>query len=114
MNQQHEYSSQGYSVKSNGKLKIVRLLIEKGANVSARDKTHSTPLHLASSSGMPEITRLLIKHGANVKAQDRGHRTPLHLASSWVSGKNYVTSIRTGLISMNRMTASTRLIAKPT
>jgi ankyrin repeat protein len=68
-------------------MKIVQLLIEKGANVSAQDETRSTPLHLASSSGIPEITRLLINHGASVTAQDQTHRTPLHLASSWVSAK---------------------------
>lgn len=111
MKQQHEYSSQGYSVKSNGKAKIVRLLIKEGANVSAQDKTHSTPLHMASSSGIFEITRLLIKHGASVEAQDQAQRTPLYLASSWVSAKNYVTPVRPGLISTNRTTASTEFIA---
>jgi ankyrin repeat protein len=36
---------------SRAKVEIVRLLIEKGAEVTAKDKSLSTPLHLASSLG---------------------------------------------------------------
>ena len=74
-----------YRVKSREKAKIVRLLIEHGVAVTAKDEMDETPLHLASSSGVPEIARLLIEHGADVTARDQRHRTPLHLASSWVS-----------------------------
>lgn len=69
---------------SKEKAEIVRLLIEKGADVTARDENHSTPLHLASSSGFLESVRLLLEHGARVAVQDRCCRTPLHLASAWV------------------------------
>jgi ankyrin repeat protein len=65
----------------------VRLLIEHGADVNAKDKSHSTPLHLASSKGSYEIVELLIEHGADVSAQDESDRTPLHHVSSWVSAR---------------------------
>jgi ankyrin repeat protein len=62
----------------------VRVLLEHGADVTARDDTYSTPLHLASSSDSPETVELLIGHGASVNAQDGNHNTPLFLAlSSW-------------------------------
>ena len=65
----------------------MRLLIDHGADVKARDDTGSTPLHMASASGIPELVQLLIEHGADVRGQDRSNRTPLHLASSRVSAK---------------------------
>ena len=72
-------------MEANVKTDTVRLLIKHGADVSARDKTHSTPLHLAAQAGSPETVRLLLEHGADVTALDGRHKTPLHLASSWVS-----------------------------
>ena len=66
---------------SREKVIIVRLLVEKGADVTAKDKSFSTPLHLASSFGTPEIVRLLIERGADITAEDERRRTPLHLAS---------------------------------
>ena len=76
-----------FSSSAESKAETVRLLIERGMDVTAKDEKLSTPLHLASSSGFPEILRLLINHGADVTAQDESRRTPLHLASSWVSAK---------------------------
>ena len=70
-------------------VEIVRLLVEQGADVTAKDKSSSTPLHLASSFGTPEIVRLLIECGADITAEDESHRTPLHLASAsrWVGAE---------------------------
>lgn len=72
-------------VTSSEKVETVRLLINHGMDVTAKDESLSTPLHLASSSGVPDIVRLLIESGADVTAKNRSSRTPLHLASSWVS-----------------------------
>ena len=60
------------------KYRIVKLLLEKGVNVSIKDDRYKgSPLHWA---GGPEVAKLLIKKGANVKARDRKGRTPLHVA----------------------------------
>jgi len=67
---------------SDEKAEIVQVLIWHGADVTARDETHSTPLHLASSKGSSGTVKLLIRHGADVNARDRSHSTPLHLAAS--------------------------------
>jgi ankyrin repeat protein len=92
---------------SRAKIEIVRLLIEKGLDVTAKDKSLSTPLHLASSLGIPEIVQLLIERGADITATDASRRTPLHIASSFVGAK--VVSLLfclTGLMYMDRITAS--------
>jgi ankyrin repeat protein len=52
-----------------GKVDVVRLLIERGAEVDSRDKWGWTPLHLASRYGHLEVSRVLIDHGANVNAR---------------------------------------------
>jgi ankyrin repeat protein len=71
----------------NPKADIVRLLIDRGAEVDAQDETHITPLHLAAFWGSVEAVRLLIQHGADVTAQDGSSMTPLHSASSTVRSK---------------------------
>ena len=67
----------------------MQLLIEQGADVTTKDKSFSTPLHLASSFGTTEIVRLLIERGADITAEDERRRTPLHLASGsrWVGAE---------------------------
>ena len=67
------------------KADTVRLLIKHGADVTAQDKTHSTPLHMASSFRLVGGVQILIENGADINSQNESHSTPLHLASSSVS-----------------------------
>ncbi|WP_265039211.1 ankyrin repeat domain-containing protein [Wolbachia endosymbiont (group A) of Yponomeuta plumbellus] len=61
--------------------KTVELLVEKGANVNAKDIEGYTALHLAVTEKRLEIVRELIKSGGNVNAEEYGNKcTPLHLA----------------------------------
>ena len=59
---------------------IVRMLIDRGADVSAQNKFGSTALHLASRDGDIELARILIDRGADMSAQDKFRSTALHLA----------------------------------
>ncbi|KAH9031841.1 ankyrin repeat protein [Lactarius hengduanensis] len=67
----------------------MQLLIQHGADITARDKSHSTPLHQASSccwtrrsaDEAADPVPLLIRHGAEVNARDKDDTTPIHLAS---------------------------------
>jgi len=61
---------------------IALLLIKRGANVNAKSKNGSTPLHLASYYGFKNLAEVLIQNGADVKIKtDDLGMTPLHSAA---------------------------------
>jgi ankyrin repeat protein len=65
--------------KSNHSVEIVKLLVEKGANVNVSDP-HSgdfTPLYYAVYYRKVELVRLLISKGADVNAKFAGNRTAI-------------------------------------
>ena len=70
-----------YLAAENGRLQVVRMLIEHGANVGAEDNQGKTPLHGAAEYGMVEVVRVLLEHGANVGAEYNQGKTPLHGAA---------------------------------
>ena len=60
----------------------VRLMLELGFSVHARNIFGETPLHLAAAAGDPETVRLLLDHGAELDAcDDNYHRSPLGYAT---------------------------------
>lgn len=67
---------------------IVRLLLDKGANVEEVDQYFKTPLHHATFEGFGEMVRLLLEKGANAEAKDYRGCTPLQIAIQ--SGANAI------------------------
>src|SRR5207248_1992646 len=67
-----------------GKTRIVKVLLNRGANPNVRNDRygHSTPLHFAASNFDVESIRALLDHGAKVNASDDYGRTPLMTAAS--------------------------------
>jgi ankyrin repeat protein len=63
-----------------GQLGVARLLVQRGANASARDGRFDTPLDLAVSEGHEEVAAFLLSHGAETHGTDMWGRTPLMLA----------------------------------
>lgn len=57
------------------------VLLERGANIEARNARGATPLITAAAKGNLALVALLLKEGAQVDAQDREGNTALHEAS---------------------------------
>ncbi|RMJ28287.1 Ankyrin repeat protein [Aspergillus sp. HF37] len=67
---------------SSGHETVVRLLLEKGADVQAALGAGETPLHYASSSGNITILNLLLDGGASASSVEHYREsTPLHFAA---------------------------------
>jgi ankyrin len=64
-----------------GSVELATVLLEKGADASARDKNNSTPLHWASGCGLVELAQVLLENGADARTRDKNKSTPLHRVS---------------------------------
>jgi ankyrin repeat protein len=66
-----------------GNLKIVKLLLDRGANINAVSKNgfSATPLQGAAAFQKIELARFLIARGANVNCRGEAGVTPLHEAA---------------------------------
>ena len=64
---------------------LLRLLLDKGASVSAasEDDVGMRPLHWACTEGRMACARLLVDRGADVNARDKQGCTPLVVAAQW-------------------------------
>ena len=71
----HRAASKGYTAR-------VELLLEQGAEVSAKNHAEETPLHQAAGFGRHAVALVLLEHNADVWAKDITGRTPLHWAST--------------------------------
>ena len=58
----------------------VRLLLEAGAEINARNEADFTALHGAAFRGLNEVVTYLVEHGADIDARDFRGRTPFRLA----------------------------------
>ena len=64
-----------------GKAEEVKGLLERGADVEARDEDGATALHKAANAGKAAVVKLLLEYGADVEAQNEKERTALHVAA---------------------------------
>ncbi|KAJ5642154.1 hypothetical protein N7490_006154 [Penicillium lividum] len=60
---------------------VVRLLLDKGARVNAKDTRGVTALHLVHHTST-KIARLLLEHGADLSLEDEDGQTPLQVAAA--------------------------------
>jgi len=59
---------------------VAELLLDRGADVNARDKRHQTPLHETASLGRMAVVKLLLEQGTDVNARDKQYEAPCHQA----------------------------------
>ncbi|XP_070189214.1 transient receptor potential cation channel subfamily A member 1 homolog [Littorina saxatilis] len=64
-----------------GHNKVAAILLELGADVSARNYNQWTPLDLAASKGWTKTCSVLLENDAPVDPTDKNKTTPLHLAA---------------------------------
>jgi ankyrin repeat protein len=72
-------------------LEVVKILIERGADMNIGDNDEMTPLHKAAYRGLLEISEYLLSKGASLSVKDRYGVSPLHLAAA--RGHNKVMSL---------------------
>ncbi|KAJ7112578.1 hypothetical protein C8R44DRAFT_882341 [Mycena epipterygia] len=70
-----------HAASESGHANIIRLLLEKGADINAVDAKHGSALQAASAEGHTETARLLLKEGADVNAAGGHYGTALQAAS---------------------------------
>ncbi|KAG4414253.1 hypothetical protein IFR04_012625, partial [Cadophora malorum] len=76
------FASPLYYASHEGLLKLVALLLEKGADVNAQGGDYDNALQAASSEGYEAIVALLLEKGADANAQGGKHGNALQLASA--------------------------------
>ena len=65
-----------------GHTNIIALLLERGANIDARDSQGSSALHHAAGRGLVDAASVLLKHRASLAAEDANGKTALDVARS--------------------------------
>ena len=91
------YSSYSHSEdKNKGKeeesiFDIIKLLVQAGANIHARDKYGVVPFHILCQNGPLRIVQYFVEHGADIHIRDNKYRdTPLHYVA--MGGIRYETA----------------------
>jgi ankyrin repeat protein len=70
-----------YAIGRRDNIEFARMLLERGAVISARCWGGMTALHCAALNGRTEVVRLLLEHGADVNVRDEDGNTPSQLGS---------------------------------
>ncbi|KIJ14443.1 hypothetical protein PAXINDRAFT_79376, partial [Paxillus involutus ATCC 200175] len=87
---------------SKSRIEIGRYLIQRGADINARDKANQLPLHRAATTGSTGFISLLLHppEGVTIKPRlntgDRVGNTPLHLAMESAHAQAAVLLIEAG------------------
>jgi hypothetical protein len=76
---------------------VVKLLLEKGAELETKDNRSRTPLSYAAYSEHEAVVKLLLEKGAELETKDNRGRTPL----SWAAGSRNEIVVKLLLVKVN-------------
>ena len=84
-----------------GNIDIVRLFLDMGLDINAKDKYGKTPLIYATDDGwlnddLGDMIKLLIKNGADVNEKNIEGETPLMFTAQFGDSKNVSLLIKNG------------------
>ncbi len=80
--QQGDIDKQLNQAAMKGDTRLAGRLLDKGANINARDKQYNaTPLMWAAHEGHPKTLKLLLERGAEIEAEKEGGKTALWYAA---------------------------------
>ena len=80
---------------TSGQEAIVRLLVEKGADIEAKTSNDATPLICAAEGNYETVVEILLKSGANTHAEDSFGWKPLHRATVKPGGETVAQMLLT-------------------
>ncbi|CAB1120289.1 unnamed protein product [Ectocarpus sp. CCAP 1310/34] len=89
---------------TNGHPRVVRILLNHGANMSIVDDVGSDALLKSAVVGHSAVTKMLVKASANLEAADFDGATPLHLAATCGNSEVMRVLIEAGAEVDSRMT----------
>ena len=61
------------------RISVMRLLLDRGADINSKDDANQTPLHMAALSGQKLAMQLLLDRGADTNIRDLHNQTPFDL-----------------------------------
>lgn len=79
-----------------GNIKIIKLLMAKGADANLQSTNGDTALHFAVSAGMYDAVVILADKGADINARNNEGMTPLHMNSSQGDAKITLYLVKKG------------------
>ena len=89
-----------------GDARLVRMLLDRGADPNMPDLRGRTPLHIAALAGDAEAAELLLARKAKLNPLDFSRRTPLDLAAASEAPKAQATATRNTLVQHGALTSA--------
>ena len=71
------YDTPLHSASAYGRTKVVKYLVDKGADVSAGNEVSETPLHYAALHGHTQVVEILLDNGAEINQRGANSQTAL-------------------------------------
>merc|ERR1711992_188012 len=87
------YSTPLHDATTCGRVQVAKILIERGADVNAKDYKGCTPLRLARRYGQDEIERILSQKGAKDEQDPPSRKTSIGPDPPWMSSSRKSSAV---------------------